>query len=70
MGRLLAGQVTGRSCAVRVRVTELVGYGDGATCKAAQPARFATAPSVPGFGFPMWPGNEWEFHMARNIARE
>ncbi|VWD44005.1 hypothetical protein BLA39750_05595 [Burkholderia lata] len=51
-------------------VTELVGYGDDATCKAAQPSRFATVPSAPGFGFPIWPNNAWEFHMARDIARE
>ncbi len=51
-------------------VTELAGYGDDATCKATQPTRFAAVPSAPWFGFALWPNNAWEFHMARDIARE
>ncbi|RRA08575.1 hypothetical protein DF054_03675 [Burkholderia cepacia] len=53
-------------------MTERVGYGDGGdgTCKAAQPPRFATVPSAPGFGFPIWPIDVWECHVARDIARE
>ncbi|WP_322072587.1 hypothetical protein [Burkholderia cepacia] len=53
-------------------MTERVGYGNGddATCKAAQPPRFAMVPSAPGFGFPMWLNDAWECHIARDIARE
>ncbi|WP_176051410.1 hypothetical protein [Burkholderia sp. BCC1644] len=51
-------------------VTELVGYGDDATCKAAQPTRLAAVPSAPWFGFALWPNNAWEFQMVRDIARE
>ncbi|MDN7635720.1 hypothetical protein [Burkholderia cepacia] len=53
-------------------MTERVGYGDcgDATSKAAQPPRFAMVPSAPGFGFPMWPNDAWECHIARDIARE
>ncbi len=67
VGRLLAGREAGRACAVCALMTERVGYGDGgdATCKAAQPPRFATVPSAPGFGFPIWPIDVWECHIAR-----
>lgn len=72
VGRLLAGREAGRSCAVCALMTERVGYGDcgDATCKAAQPPRFAMVPSAPGFGFPMWRNNARECHVARDIARE
>jgi hypothetical protein len=51
-------------------VTELVGYGDNATCAAPHASLQARTPSSPWYGFALWSNDTWEFLMTRDMARE